>query len=70
MYRLDVGFVRCNGLVGSGADYYTKVVIGTSAKLTGYGLIFLFSLLVYVLEVFVGWVSADGSQGWALEIYL
>ena len=44
MDRADVGVIRCDGLVGSGADDDTKVDVGTSAELDEYGLRIFFSL--------------------------
>ena len=70
MDRSDVGVIRCDGMVGSGADDDTEVAVVTSAELAWYGLIICSSLLIEVLEVFVGWVSADGGQSWVLEIDL
>ena len=64
------GVIMCDGLVVSGADDETKGPIGTSAKLAGYGLSIFFSLMIYVMNVFVRWVSADGGQYWVVEIDL
>ena len=43
------------------------MVVGTSAKLAGYGLVICFSLPIEVLKVFVGCISADGGQVWVIE---
>ena len=44
--------------------------VGIYTKLYGYGLSIIFSFLIEVLKVFVGWVSADGVQGCVLGIDL
>ena len=66
MDRADVVIIRCDGLVSSGTDDETKVAVGTSTKMSVYGLSIFFSLLLEVLKFFVSWVSADGGQGWIL----
>ena len=68
--RTDVGFIRFDGPVGSGSDDLKKMAVGTSTKLDGYGLSICFILSMEVLKDFVDWVSADGGQGWLLEIYI
>ena len=70
MYRADIGFISCDGMVVSGTDDDTKVSVDNSSELARYRLSIFFILSIEFLEVFVSSVSADGGQGWELEIYL